>query len=81
RDAALHSSLAQQIDYTDSTEVSSSDLVGSRYPGIIDSRSTIVNGNRCVLYVWYDNEYGYSMQVVRVVQKMAGIAFVTLPRS
>ena len=80
RDAALHSPLSLQIDYTTSTEVSSTDLVGSRYAGIIDSAATIVNGNRCVLYVWYDNEFGYSMQVVRVAQRMAGIRYQTLPR-
>ena len=79
RRAALHSNLSLQIDYTTSTEVASTDLVGSRYPGIVDSTSTIVNENRCVLYVWYDNEYGYSMQVVRVAQRMAGIDLVTLP--
>ena len=81
REAALHSDLSLQIDYTASTEVSSTDLVGSRYAGVVDSAATIVNGNRAVVYVWYDNEFGYSMQVVRVVQRMAGIRYTTLPRS
>lgn len=80
RNTALHSRLSTQIDYTQSTEVSSTDIVGSRFPGVLDSAATIVNGNHCVLYVWYDNEFGYSMQVIRVVQKMAGVDFVTLPR-
>lgn len=79
RNASLHSNLSLQIDYTNSTEVASTDLVGSRYPGIVDSTATIVNENRCVLYVWYDNEFGYSMQVVRVAQMMAGIEYATLP--
>lgn len=79
RECSLMSPMAQQIDYTTSTEVSSTDLVGSRYAGIVDSAATIVNDNRCVLYVWYDNEFGYSMQVVRVTQKMAGVNYVTLP--
>lgn len=81
REAALHGPLSLQIDYTTSTEVSSTDLVGSRYAGVVDSAATIVNGNRVVLYVWYDNEFGYSMQVVRCTQKMAGLNYVTLPRS
>jgi len=81
RHAALHSGLSLQIDYTASTEVSSTDLVGSRYAGVIDSAATVVNGNRAVVYVWYDNEFGYSMQVVRVAQRMAGIRYVTLPGS
>lgn len=80
RNKAMNSCLSPQIDYTQSTEVSSTDLVGSRFPGVIDSAATIVNGNHCVLYVWYDNEFGYSMQVIRVVQKMAGVDFVTLPK-
>ena len=81
RQAALYSKLSLQIAYTTSTEVASTDLVGSRYAGIVDSAATIVSGNRCVLYVWYDNEFGYSMQVVRAVQRMAGIRYVTFPRS
>lgn len=80
RHAALHSKLAKQIDYTTSTEVASTDLVGSRYAGIVDSAATVVNGDRCVIYVWYDNEFGYSAQVVRIVQRMAGIRYETFPR-
>ncbi|MCB9881417.1 MAG: glyceraldehyde-3-phosphate dehydrogenase [Planctomycetes bacterium] len=80
RRCALHSKYSHQIDYTTSTEVASTDLVGSRHAGVVDSDATVVNGDRCVVYVWYDNEFGYSMQVVRVVQRMAGIQYVTLPR-
>jgi glyceraldehyde 3-phosphate dehydrogenase len=79
RAAALDSPLQEQIDYTASTEIVSSDLVGSRHAGVIDSASTIVNGNSCVLYVWYDNEFGYSCQVIRVMQEMVGIRFPQLP--
>lgn len=79
RDTALHSDLQEQIDYTASTEIVSTDLVGSRHAGVVDSASTLVNGNKCVLYVWYDNEFGYSCQVVRVMQEMVGIRFPNLP--
>ena len=79
RDIALNSPLQEQIDYTASTEVVSTDLVGSRHAGVIDSQSTLVNGDKCVLYVWYDNEFGYSCQVIRVMQEMAGIRFPQLP--
>ena len=47
-------------------------MVGSRYAGIVDSQATIAEGDHCVLYVWYDNEFGYSCQVVRVMEQMAG---------
>ncbi len=79
RDVALNSSLMEQIDYTASTELVSTDLVGSRHAGVVDSASTIVNGKSCVLYVWYDNEMGYSCQVVRIVQEMAGLRHPVLP--
>ncbi len=79
RDCALNSPLQNQIDYVISPEVVSSDFVGSRTAGVVDSLATIVQGNRCVLYVWYDNEFGYSCQVVRMVQKMAGIELPSLP--
>ncbi|AJF07335.1 MAG: glyceraldehyde-3-phosphate dehydrogenase [Geoalkalibacter sp.] len=80
RDVSLDSPLQNQIDYTNSPEVVSSDFVGSTYAGVVDSLATIVNGERCVLYVWYDNEYGYSCQVVRMVEQMAGLEFSTYPR-
>lgn len=79
-DVALHSELRDQVDYTSSTEIVSTDLVGNRYAGVVDSRATIVDGDRVVLYVWYDNEFGYSCQVVRVMQQMAGIEFPSLPQ-
>jgi glyceraldehyde 3-phosphate dehydrogenase len=79
RDAALFSSLQHQIDYTASREIVSSDLVGSRAASVVDSQATIVAENRITLYVWYDNEFGYSCQVMRVIRDMAGIAFPTVP--
>ncbi|EKE87041.1 glyceraldehyde-3-phosphate dehydrogenase [Idiomarina xiamenensis] len=79
RKIALYSPLQAQIDFTASTEIVSSDLVGSRHAGVVDSQATIVDGDRAVLYVWYDNEFGYSCQVVRVAEKMAGQGMLTLP--
>ena len=68
---ALHSDLHKQIDFVNSQEVVSTDFVGSRHAGVVDAEATIVNDNRVVLYVWYDNEFGYSCQVVRVMEDMA----------
>jgi glyceraldehyde 3-phosphate dehydrogenase len=79
RDISLNSKLQNQVDYTASTEIVSTDLVGSRYAGVVDSQATIVDGDRAVLYVWYDNEFGYSCQVVRVMLAMSGIDVPTLP--
>jgi len=80
RDQALHSELQAQIDFTASTEIVSTDLVGSRYAGVVDSQATIVDQDRAVLYVWYDNEFGYSCQVVRVAEQMAGQQLLNLPK-
>jgi len=75
RDASLSVGLREQIDYTTSVEVVSSDLVGAERASIVDSAATIVDGDRAVLYVWYDNEAGYSYQVVRVIQHLAGLQY------
>ncbi|MEH6635050.1 MAG: glyceraldehyde-3-phosphate dehydrogenase [Halioglobus sp.] len=81
RNQALHSSLRKQIDYSSSPEVVSSDFVGSRHACIFDAQATITNGKQAVLYLWYDNEFGYSCQVHRILEKMAGIDFAVYPRS
>ncbi|PZP20495.1 MAG: glyceraldehyde-3-phosphate dehydrogenase [Kocuria rhizophila] len=79
KDISLNSSLRKQIDYTDSPEIVSTDFVGSRRAGVVDGLATIVNGSSLVLYVWYDNEFGYSCQVVRVLARMADIAMPQFP--
>jgi len=53
--------------------------VGSNRAGIVDGLATIADGTDVVLYVWYDNEYGYSCQVVRVIEAMAGTHPRVLP--
>ncbi len=80
RNAALHSSLQRQIDYTEASDVVSSDFVGNRHACIVDGGATLSKDNRAVLYVWYDNEFGYACQVVRVVQKWAGISYPLIPK-
>jgi glyceraldehyde 3-phosphate dehydrogenase len=79
RDISLNSSMQRQIGYTVSNEVVSTDFIGDRHAGIVDSEATIVERNQVVLYVWYDNEFGYTCQVIRVGQKMAGIKYPVVP--
>ena len=79
RSMSLDSPLQNQIDYTNSSEVVSTDFVGSRHAGVVDSLATIAEGSHIVLYVWYDNEFGYSCQVVRMVMTMAGLELPALP--
>ncbi|HBU77733.1 MAG TPA: glyceraldehyde-3-phosphate dehydrogenase, partial [Muricauda sp.] len=58
-----------------SNELESSDIVGTTAPSIYDSKATIVapGGKNVVLYIWYDNEYGYSHQVVRLAKYIAKV--------
>ncbi|MEY4396591.1 MAG: Glyceraldehyde-3-phosphate dehydrogenase [Actinomycetota bacterium] len=80
REMSLGSPLRHQIDYIESAEVVSTDFLGSRRAGIVDGLATITSGNHAVVYVWYDNEYGYSHQVVRVLEKLGGIARPFFPQ-
>ena len=75
RQAALHGDLVEQIMYSMSNELVSSDIIGNPCPSIVDSPATIVHtdGKSIVLYVWYDNEYGYTRQVIRLSKYIAQV--------
>ncbi len=77
---SLHSPLQRQIDFISSPDAVSTDFVGSRHASVIDAEATIVNGQHCVLYVWYDNEFGYSCQVMRILQQISGVEFPSYPK-
>lgn len=72
---ALEGELVEQIKYSMNNELVSSDIVGTAQPAIYDSNATIVSadGKNIVLYVWYDNEYGYSHQVIRLAKYIAKV--------
>lgn len=72
---ALEGDLVEQIKYSLSNELVSSDIVGASAPSIYDSKATIVSadGKNIVLYIWYDNEYGYSHQVIRLAKYIAKV--------
>src|SRR6056297_2175357 len=80
RHVALHSAMRKQIEYSNSPEVVSSDFVGSRSACVFDAQATIVNGTQAVVYLWYDNEFGYSCQVHRILERMAGIDYLVFPK-
>ncbi len=79
RQISIHSNLQGQIGYTNSSEVVSSDFIGSRTAGVFDAQATITSGNRLTAYVWYDNEVGYSCQVLRIAEQMAGGTYPKVP--
>jgi glyceraldehyde 3-phosphate dehydrogenase len=72
---ALEGELVEQIKYSTNNELVSSDIIGTSAPSIYDSNATIVSndGKNIVLYIWYDNEYGYSHQVIRLAKYIAKV--------
>ncbi|RFU87540.1 glyceraldehyde-3-phosphate dehydrogenase [Streptomyces triticagri] len=79
REVSLTSPLKRQIDFTTAPDAVSSDFIGSRHASIIDAGPTKVDGDNAILYLWYDNEFGYSCQVIRVVQHVSGVEYPTFP--
>ncbi|HLV15138.1 MAG TPA: glyceraldehyde-3-phosphate dehydrogenase [Xanthomarina sp.] len=75
KNSAIEGDLVEQIKYELSDELVSSDIVGSSAPSIYDSKATIVrkDGKNVLLYIWYDNEYGYSHQVIRLAKHIAKV--------
>jgi glyceraldehyde 3-phosphate dehydrogenase len=72
---ALEGQLVEQIQYAFSNELVSTDVIGNPCPSVFDSQATIVSPDKknIVLYVWYDNEYGYTRQVLRFSKQLAEV--------
>ncbi|MGW5447848.1 glyceraldehyde-3-phosphate dehydrogenase [Streptomyces asiaticus] len=79
RDVSLTSPLKRQIDFISAPDAVSNDFIGSRHASIVDAGATKVEGENAILYLWYDNEFGYSCQVIRVVQHVSGVEYPTYP--
>lgn len=79
RDAALKGRLVEQIRFSASTEAVSTDFIGDSCAGIFDAPATLVSadGKSIILYVWYDNEFGYTIQVLRLAKLIAGVQWYT----
>jgi len=75
KNSALEGVLVEQIKYSLDNELVSSDIIGSSAPAIFDSKATIAttDGKDVVLYIWYDNEYGYSHQVIRLAKHISKV--------
>jgi glyceraldehyde 3-phosphate dehydrogenase len=75
KDAALYGNLVEQIRYSASDESVSTDFIGDPVAGIYDAPSTQVSadGRNIVVYLWYDNEFGYTIQVIRLAKHVAGV--------
>ncbi|MDH5770436.1 MAG: type I glyceraldehyde-3-phosphate dehydrogenase [Candidatus Bathyarchaeota archaeon] len=61
------------LDYSEEPLVSS-DLIHNPYSAIVDGLSTMVIGNLVKVLAWYDNEWGYSVKMVRMIEKICRMA-------
>lgn len=79
RDAALKGRMVEQIRFSASTEAVSTDFIGDSCAGIFDAPATLVSadGKSIILYVWYDNEFGYTIQALRLAKHIAGVQWET----
>lgn len=75
KNAAMKGALVEQLKFETNPELVSSDIIGASAAAVIDASATIVsnNGENIILYVWYDNEYGYTHQVLRLAKHVAGV--------
>ncbi len=75
KDAALNGELVNQIYYSFDPELVSSDIIGNTCCSVYDSQATIVSpdAENIVLYVWYDNEFGYTKQVIRMAKYISKV--------
>ncbi len=75
RKAALQGDLVNQIYYSNNEELVSTDIIGNECCSVFDSKASIVsaNGKNVVLYTWYDNEFGYTKQVIRLAKYVAKV--------
>ena len=79
RMAALKGNLVNQINYQIDPELVSTDIIGNNCCSVYDSKATIVteDGEDIVLYIWYDNEFGYTKQVIRLAKQIAKVRRLT----
>ncbi len=79
KEASLFGDMVEQLEYSISNELVSSDVIGNSHASIVDGPATILSkdGRSAVIYVWYDNEYGYTRQVVRLAKSLAGVIRLT----
>ena len=78
--SAFRSKLRETIDYTNSIDAVSSDFYSNEFAVVYDSQATISNFSNVTIYCWYDNEYGYTKQVVRLLKKVIGAELTRYPK-
>ena len=75
KDAALNGNLVNQIYFSVDEELVSNDIIGNNCCSVFDAPATIISPDKqnVVLYTWYDNEFGYTKQVIRLAKYIAKV--------
>lgn len=75
KNAALNGNLVNQIFYSVDEELVSNDIIGNTCCSVFDAPATLVSPDKknVVLYTWYDNEFGYTKQVIRLAKYIAKV--------
>ncbi len=74
RDESLRGGLRSQLEFSDAPDLVSSDIIANPHSAVIDSARTSSNGRHAVVHLWYDNEYGYASQLLRVLQELCNLS-------
>ena len=74
KEQTLRGDLRNQIQYSDSPDLVSGDISGNPHSSVIDSNRTISAGKHCCVYAWYDNEYAYAWQLIRLFQELGSLS-------
>lgn len=71
--AALKAAANDSMGYTEEPLVSV-DFMGSTFGGVVDSSLTrVMGGTQLKLIIWYDNEAGFTNQLLRLTKKVASM--------
>ncbi|MBI5519568.1 MAG: type I glyceraldehyde-3-phosphate dehydrogenase [Desulfovibrio sp.] len=71
--AVMQAAANESFGYTEEPLVSS-DFVGSTFGGVVDAGLTnVIGGTQVKLIVWYDNESGFTNQLLRLIRKAAAL--------
>ncbi len=71
--AALKAAANDSMGYTEEQLVSV-DFMGSTYGGVVDAPLTrVMGGTQLKLIIWYDNEAGFTNQLLRLIKKAASM--------
>jgi glyceraldehyde 3-phosphate dehydrogenase len=79
RKASFYGDLIEQIDYSTSKELVSTDVIGNTHALEYDSNATLLSEDKkgVTIYAWYDNEYGYTCQVIRLAKYISNVLRLT----